>query len=161
MSALFGARDHTWLTALRTEHYPAERNRLDAHLTLFHHLPPSVAPELRSRLAQAARTRVPEARITGIMDLGRGTALRVSSPVLEDIREMLADAFHSLLTPQDCAPWRPHVTIQNKVEPMAAHTLQRSLSAGFKPRSLAISGLAAYYYRDGPWEVASRHPFRG
>lgn len=161
MSALFGARDHAWLTALRSEHYPPERNRLEAHLTLFHHLPPSVAAELRGRLAEAARARPPEATITGIMDLGRGTALIVSSPMLEDIRDALADAFHSLLTPQDRTPWRPHVTVQNKVEPMAARALQRSLSMGFKPRPLAISGLAAWYYRDGPWEVASCHPFRG
>ncbi|MGV3478558.1 MAG: 2'-5' RNA ligase family protein [Sphingobium sp.] len=161
MSALFGANDHARLTALRTAHYPAERNQLDAHLTLFHHLPPSVAPELRARLGEAARAPPPEATITGIMDLGRGTALAVFSPVLEDIREALADAFHSLLLPQDRAPWRPHVTIQNKVKPMAAHALQRSLSAVFKPRPLAISGLAAWHYRNGSWEVASRHPFRG
>ncbi|MBY8823039.1 2'-5' RNA ligase family protein [Sphingomonas colocasiae] len=143
VSALFGASDHARLTALRTEHYPAERNRLDAHLTLFHHLPPSVAPELRARLGEAARARPPEAMITGIMDLGRGTAYAVSSPPLEDIRDALADAFDPLLIPQDRAPWRPHVTIQNKVEPMAARALQRSLSAGFKPRPLTISGLAA------------------
>jgi len=95
------------------------------------------------------------------MDLGRGTALRIDSPGLEDIRERLADAFRGLLVPQDRAGWRPHVTIQNKVEPVEAKALQRSLSRDFRPSPLAISGLAAWRYRGGFWEALSRHPFRG
>jgi len=158
---LFGAEDRARLTALRAAHYPADRNRLDAHLTLFHHLPPSIEPELRTRLAEAVRVAAPPATIAGILDLGRGTALRVECPVLEAIRDRLADAFDTLLMPQDRAAWRPHVTIQNKVEPAVARALQRSLSAGFQRRPIMIAGLAAWHYRDGPWELASRHPFRG
>lgn len=161
MSALFGAEDHARLAALRTAHYPADRNRVDAHLTLFRHLPPSIEAELRARLADAARAPPPAAAIAGVVDLGGGTALRVDSPALAAIREDLADAFHASLTPQDRAPWRPHVTIQNKADPAAAHQLRRALSAGFRRRPLAIAGLAAWRYRDGRWELASRHPFRG
>jgi hypothetical protein len=81
-----------------------------AHLTLFHHLPPSVRSELDRRLADYAATPAPVAVIAGIMDLGGGTALRVESEGLEDIRYDLALALRGLLTPQDMAPWRPHVT---------------------------------------------------
>jgi 2'-5' RNA ligase len=95
------------------------------------------------------------------MDLGGGTALRIDSPKLEDIRERLADAFHRLLLPQDRAGWRPHVTIQNKVEPAAAKALQHALQRDFRPHPLTIAGLAAWRYRDGLWEALSRHPFRG
>ncbi|MGK3899645.1 hypothetical protein ABI062_15425, partial [Enterococcus faecium] len=55
VSALFGDRDFAWLDGLRRAHFPPERNVLPAHLTLFHHLPPSVEHELRALLAQAAR----------------------------------------------------------------------------------------------------------
>ena len=51
VSALFGAADFAWLDDLRKAHFPAEKNQLAAHLTLFHHLPPSIEPELKRRLA--------------------------------------------------------------------------------------------------------------
>lgn len=156
---MFGDADHARLTALRRAHYPPERNRLDAHLTLFHHLPPSILPELKTRLAAEGRARCPAARITGIIDLGGGTALRVESEALAEIRERLADAFEGLLMPQDRSGWRPHVTIQNRVAPAEAKALQRSLSQGFRPHPLSIAGLGAWYYRDGPWELAYRHMF--
>ena len=160
VTALFGAEDAAWLTGLRRRHFPPERNHLDAHLTLFHHIAPSLAPELKQRLvAETRRVAAPQARIGGIMSLGRGTAFRVESPGLEAIRARLADAFRGLLMPQDQAGWRPHVTIQNKVEPAAARAVKAELEAGFSPRPLAIAGLAAWRYRGGPWEAMSRHMF--
>jgi hypothetical protein len=149
------------LTSLRRAHYPAERNRLDAHLTLFHHLPPSIGGELKARLAEQGRGAPPPARVAGIIDLGRGTALRVDSAALEDMRAQLADVFGSLLSPQDRADWRPHVTIQNKVDQAEAKALQRALFRDFRPYPLVIAGLASWHYRDGLWEPLSRHPFRG
>jgi hypothetical protein len=95
-----------------------------------------------------------------VIDLGEGTALEVESRALEEIRADLADAFRGLLTPQDQAPWRPHVTIQNKVAPRAARALQQLLRAAFEPRPLAISGLAAWRYCDGPWEPIRSWSFR-
>jgi hypothetical protein len=99
--------------------------------------------------------------ITGIVDLGGGTALRVESEELARIREALADAFHGLLVPQDRAPWWPHVTIQNKVADKEAAAVQRRLRATFEPRPLAIRGLAAWRYLGGPWEPVREWPFRG
>jgi hypothetical protein len=64
-----------------------------------------------------------------------------------------------LLTPQDAAGWRPHVTIQNKVAPHEARALLRRLSQDFQPRRVAIGGLAIWRYRGGPWEPVSRHMF--
>jgi hypothetical protein len=146
---------------MRRAHYPAERNRVPAHLTLFHHLPPSVEGEVGRRLAVYAATPAPAATIAGIMDLGQGTALRVESEELEDIRYDLALALRGLLTPQDNAPWRPHVTVQNKVEPKEAKALQARLRAGFERRPLAIKGLALWRYLGGPWEPAKSWTFRG
>ncbi len=128
---------------------------------MFRHLPPSVEAELGRRLAAYAATPAPRAAIAGIMDLGEGTALRVESEELEDIRYDLALALRGLLTPQDMAPWQPHVTVQNKVEPKQARALQARLRAGFERRPLAVKGLAVWRYRDGPWEPARQFVFRG
>jgi hypothetical protein len=160
VSALFGPEDFAWLDGLRRTHFPPERNQLAAHLTLFHHLPPSLEPELRQRLIGATRhVAAPAASVAGLMKLGRGVALRIDAPGLQEIRHDLADAFAGLLTPQDAGGWRPHVTIQNKVEPAEARRLHDQLAVGFRPRPLRIAGIGVWRYRGGPWEPVSRHPF--
>ena len=158
---MFGDGDNGWLQQLRRDHYPPERNRVPAHLTLFRHLPPSAESELRRRLVGYAAAAAPRATIARILDLGGGTALAVDSEELEDIRHDLALALRGLLTPQDSAPWRAHVTIQNKVEPREAKRLQAELRATFRPRPLALKGLAIWRYLDGPWEPVKSYAFRG
>lgn len=160
VSALFGRDDFAWLDGLRRAHFPPARNQLAAHLTLFHHLPPSLEAELRHRLVAATRSSArPPARVTGIMSLGHGVALRIECDGLTVLRRDLAAAFAGLLTPQDQAGWRPHVTIQNKVPVAEAALLKEQLSAAFRPRSLAIVGVGIWRYRGGPWEQVSRHLF--
>jgi 2'-5' RNA ligase len=160
VTALFGRQDQAWFDALRREHFPPERNQLDAHLTLFHHLPPSAESELKHRLTQATRgLRAPTARAAGLMSLGRGVAFRIEAPALTAIRRDLCEAFSGLLTPQDAGGWRPHVTIQNKVSPSVAKLLLAALSREFRPRDVEITGLATWWYRGGPWEPLSRHMF--
>jgi 2'-5' RNA ligase len=161
VTATFGADDHGWLEGLRRRHFPPERNQVPAHLTLFHHLAPALGGELRTRLAEMARRPRPPALITGIMDLGRGTAFRVESEALEELRAELAEIFRGMLTPQDQAAWRPHVTIQNKVERREAVALQQELRATAMPRLLTIHGLASWRYLGGPWEPLRTYPFRG
>ena len=146
---------------MRRAHYPPELNRVPVHLTLFRHLPPSLEPELGRRLGDHAAAPPPRARILGVMDLGEGTAFHVGSEALEDIRRDLAEAFRGLLMPQDQAPWRPHVTVQNKVARRDAIALQKQLQVGLFPRPLAIRGLASWRYLDGPWEPVRAYPFRG
>ncbi|MDQ0250490.1 hypothetical protein J2W22_002554 [Sphingomonas kyeonggiensis] len=160
VTALLGRQDQAWFNALRREHYPPERNVLDAHLTLFHQLPPSVADELKHRLSVETRgVRAPRAKVTGLMSLGGGVAYRIEAPELVAIREGLLDAFAGLLTPQDAGRWRPHVTIQNKVRPVLAKAVLTALSRDFVPREVEIAGLASWHYRGGPWEAHSRHMF--
>jgi hypothetical protein len=145
---------------LRRTHYPPERNRVPAHLTLFRQLPPSLEGELATRLARAAAAPPPRATIAGIMDLGEGTAFRIESEDLVAVRAELAGAFHGLLMPQDQAPWRPHVTLQNKVPPREARALQQQLGATFEPRPLAIRALAAWRYLNGSWDPIREWAFR-
>jgi hypothetical protein len=160
VTALLGRQEQGWLDGLRREHYPPERNVLPAHLTLFHHLPPSAEDELKRRLSEATRgQRAPVAKVAGLMSLGRGVAVRIESPGLTAIRRDLCEAFAGLLTPQDAGGWRPHVTIQNKVAPSMAKLLLGALGKDFRARDVEIAGLAAWWYRGGPWEPISRHMF--
>ena len=162
VTALFGRADQAFFDAKRAAHFPPERNQLAAHLTMFHHLPPSLAPELRQRLVAETRgVAAPRARLADVMSLGRGVAYRIESEELAAIRARLAMAFSGLLTPQDAGGWRAHVTVQNKVESAVAKALLAELRAGFRPRPVAIAGLAAWWYRGGPWEILSKHPFAG
>jgi hypothetical protein len=162
ITAKMGPTDQAWANALRTRYFPADRNYLDAHITLFHHLPPANLPEIKSRLALlASENAPPHALLSEVMLLGRGVAYRVQCSELLSMREELARAFSSLLIPQDQNKPQLHITVQNKVEPAAAKALHTELSAAFQPRSLSIAGLSAYYYRSGPWEPIQSWSFRG
>ena len=157
--AELGKADFAWLDALRRRHYPPDRNRVPAHLTLFRSIAPSAEEEVRRSLARAAKGEAPDARISGVIDLDSGAALRVESPELEETRAELADEFHGLLTSQDMGRWTPHVTIQNKAEPREARALVRALRSNFEPRPLTIVGLELVRYAGGPWEPLARWRF--
>lgn len=161
VTGTMGAADQRRFDALRTAHFPPERNVLAAHITLFHQLPPSVLGELRQVMgAIAADTPAPRATLAGVYSLGRGVAFRIDSPALLAIRARIADRFHGLLGAQDRGTPRLHITVQNKVPPEAARALLAALAAEFRPRPLAIAGLAAFHYRGGPWEPAFAMKFR-
>jgi len=161
VTAEIAPADLSWLNQLRRAHYPAERNQLPAHLTVFHALPPSAETEMRTRLSALAKQLAPKAWIEGLMDLGGGVAFRVVSPDLDRIRNELGRDLHGLLGAQDSGGWRPHITIQNKVAPKIARALIASLEREFRPRALAIGGLGLHRYLGGPWEKVAVYPFRG
>ena len=146
VTALFEAEDFAWLEALRRAHFPADRNQVPAHLTLFQHSPPRGSGPTFSL-----------ARVAGLMKLEQGVAFRIDSPGLEEVRAHIGEAFVPMLTPADRAPWRPHVTIQNKVLPQEAAALHQALAADFRARSVGIAGLSTWRYRGGPWEPIARY----
>ena len=47
VTADFATSDFAWLEGLRRAHYPAELNRVPAHLTMFQGLPPSAIAEVK------------------------------------------------------------------------------------------------------------------
>ena len=162
VTALFGRQDTAFFDAMRREHFPAERNQLAAHLTMFHHLSPSIEGELKHRLIEETRgVRAAQARVAGLFSLGRGVAYRIVSPSLDAIRRKVADNFHGSLSAQDAQGWRPHVTIMNKAKPSDAKALLDELQGSFQPRPLAITGLALHRYLGGPWEKLGSWSFRG
>ena len=161
VTAELGAADFAWLDGLRCAHYPAERNQVPAHLTLFRTLPPSAEAEVREVLRSACARPPPAAFVAGVMDLGGGVAFRVASDQLDLLRDELADRLHGLLTSQDSAGWSAHVTIQNKVEPRVARALVKSLGSEHLRRPLRIIGLGLHRYLGGKWETLRVYAFRG
>lgn len=150
-----------WTDALRRRHYPPERNRLRAHVTLFHALPPAVEAELVQILRDLSRRQPPEARITGLMKLARGTALAIDSPAMVELHHLIAGRMHGLLTQQDTRPLRLHVTIQNKVTMAAARALQAELEPVIRPVEFRFRGFGLYAWEHGLWREIRVISFRG
>lgn len=161
ITALLGGADFGWLDRQRHACYPPDRNVLSAHLTLFRHLPPSALDEVKGRIKAICAGPRPSASLTDVLLFEQGVAYRVESPALMEIWHELADALSGILTPQDLAVPRLHVTIQNKVTPREARALAEHLRKGFSPRPLVVSGLVLWRYRGGPWDAAARFCFRG
>ncbi|WP_128892340.1 2'-5' RNA ligase family protein [Erythrobacter sp. HKB08] len=151
-----------WATGLRRQHFPPERNYLDAHVTLFHALPRQYEREVRDCLSDIARETPPvDGHLEGIMSLGRGTALRLHSEGMIAVWREMTRRFHGLLTAQDQHKPRLHVTIQNKVSGAEAKALQAQLEGTIEPRDFQFRGLSLYIYRGGPWEFLHTYAFRG
>lgn len=148
--------------ALRRAHYPAALNRVPAHISLFHHLPGRELDAVKRRLkAVCAEVPRPEVAVTGLRSLGRGVALKLQAPLLEDVRAELAAGWNTLLIPQDRAGYRPHLTIQNKVTPAEAGATLKALEASFVPFTTRAVAIAIWRYLDGPWEALGQVAFRG
>ena len=153
---------HRRYTDLRTQHFPPERNYLEAHVTLFHALPAQCEDEARRYLARLVGEVPPIAgQVEGLMSLGGGTAIKLTSPDLLALRDEIAEYFRGMLTQQDQHRPRLHVTIQNKVTSKEAKALQAQLSGLIEPRGFTFTGLSLYAYRGGPWEFLRRFAFRG
>jgi hypothetical protein len=144
--------------ALRSAHFPPSRLLVGAHVTLFHALPNDlhVVQAVETEAALIAPFPV---SVTGLRFLGRGVAFALESARLHGLRTRLQERWTTRLTPQDRQAWRPHVTIQNKVEPAVAKELHAALSAAFVPYTITATGLALWRYRNGPWDSAGLFPF--
>ena len=162
VTAMLGRGDATRLTQERTAYFPPERNYLDAHLTMFHAIPPSCEAEAVSLLTRIANDcKPPRARLSELISLGKGVAHKVESDELRRIRDLIADHFHGMLSAQDSGLWRPHITIQNKVKPFEAKALLDEKRVSFEPRPLELAGLELHRYLGGPWELIKQARFRG
>ena len=146
---------------MRRKHFPPERNKVRAHVTLFHALPPSVYDEVRRMLAELAGEPPPPARIVGLMPLAGGTAFHIVSPALDALHVEMVERLHGVLSAQDRAGRKWHVTVQNKVSAAEAKALQAELSDAWRPGAFAFAGLSLHRFRDGRWADAGTWPFRG
>ena len=159
MTAQLDAQSAQTLEALRQRYFPAELNRVPAHLTLFHHLPGEDLRTISERVAAlCGGHRALPFSIGGTRFLGRGVAFEVTCPPLVALREALAADWRDRLTAQDRQGYKPHVTIQNKVTPTEARTTQERL-LDVLPIDGELRGLQLWHYRGGPWDEAGRFRF--
>jgi 2'-5' RNA ligase len=144
----------------RRRHFPADRNHIPAHLTLFHHLPgerlQEIEPVLESTAAASTTFRM---RVTGLRFLGFGSAYQIDSEDLSGLRSGLASEWRDHLKRQDAQPFRPHITIQNKVDAADAKALYAALFATFEAFDVTATGLLLWRYRGGPWELVREFRF--
>ena len=161
LSLALAPDDQARLDRLRAAHFPPQRNFLAAHVTMFHHLPGDRLDAIAADLAAAAAdTAAFTVRVARLQSLGRGVALALEADPLLRLRTALARKWADRLTAQDSQGYRPHVTIQNKVDPAVAKALLHELSKGFSPWEVAATGLSLWHYRGGPWEAAGSYAFK-
>lgn len=146
--------------ALRREYFPAERNFLAAHVTLFHHLPGENLESICRDISEIRnQTKVFPLEFTRWRFLGKGSAMTIESPGLISLRTQLAKLWSADLTAQDRQKFQPHITVQNKVAPDEARTLYEKLSADWRIRSGAAKGLALWHYVAPRWNLEKEFSF--
>ena len=161
LSLTLAPEDQARLDRLRAAHFPPQRNFLAAHVTIFHHLPGAQLEHIAADLAGiAAETSAFTVRVARLQSLGRGVALALEADPLLRLRAALARKWSDRLTAQDSQGYRPHVTVQNKVDPAVAKALLHELSKSFAPWEIIATGLSLWHYRGGPWESAGSYPFK-
>jgi 2'-5' RNA ligase len=144
---------------LRRLYFPAERNLISAHLTLFHKLPDDEVTHEVLREAAQVTAEFPLVALA-IRSIGRGVAVFFQAKEITVLHAALSSVFRPDLTPQDSQRFQPHIVVQNKVD---AETVKRTLSqlrvdSIVEPRAI---GLTVWRYLDGPWEHLYDLPFRG
>lgn len=145
----------------RTKYFPPKINYLGAHLTLFHALPGGEEAAISEHLAAVAAGQpgpLPLA-VTGLKFMGRGVMYTLANPDLPTLHRRLQQQWQPWLTAQDQQGLRPHITVQNKVEPAVARALLAELEATFQPFDVQGTGLALWAYRGGPWELRRQVAF--
>ena len=154
------AESFAFFDALRQKNFPAERNFLKAHVTMFHHLPGVQKAKIEADLREvSAQHKSFELRFPKPRFLGRGTAFEIKSGELNDLREELKKRWNEWLTNQDRQKFKPHITVQNKVAPEIARSFFDEISAAQSPRNGAGIGLQLWHYLGGPWKLAEEFSF--
>lgn len=148
-----------FFTALRKKYFPPERNYIDAHLTLFHHLTGDRVSIMQTIRAAALQQPVVTLQVTDIVSIGNGVAYRIDNPELQSLHHHLQQHWNDMLTAQDRQRLRPHITVQNKVPAPVAKNLLYELKATFSPFTFYGTGLSVWEYLGGPWKLVETFDF--
>jgi 2'-5' RNA ligase len=142
----------TFFNNLRQKYFPAERNFLNAHLTLFHHLLPS-EESIKEYLQSLAVTQLTiTLKVVDVVSIGKGVAYKIESNELLQVHKQLQQRWEQWLIPQDKQKLWPHVTVQNKVRPDIAKETLNLLKPSFVSFNAYGVGLDLWEYNNGPWQ---------
>ncbi|MFD1257635.1 2'-5' RNA ligase family protein [Mucilaginibacter terrae] len=159
LTLMLDANSQFFFNTLRKQHFPPERNYLDAHLTLFHHLPAN-EPQLIEDIAIASQNYTAmQLNVTEIKSIGNGVAYKIKCDKLLNLHQKMQQQWAKWLIPQDRQKLWPHITIQNKVEPNLAKSLKEELEQSFEPFTATGTGLSLYEYVGGPWNFIHNYKF--
>lgn len=143
----------TFFNQLREQYFPPERNHLEAHLTLFHHLPGDEREGISAHLSGVAREYTTlHLAASEVKTIGRGVAYKLENKSLMQLHRQLAKQWQDWLTPQDRQKLWPHITVQNKVDSAKARRVHEKLATGFEPFTVYGTGLKLWAYQNGPWK---------
>ena len=148
-----------FFTTQRTTYFPKHINYLDAHLTLFHALPPG-EPLIDEILKTICQRNPFQLEVTGLKNIGNGVAYSAVSAELQIMHLALQKKFDAFLIGKDRQKLWPHITVQNKVTAFKAQQLFEKLSSDFIPFSIEAIGISSWYYMGGPWEFIEYFPFK-
>ncbi len=155
------AESFAFFDELRQTHFPAERNFLAAHLTMFHNLPGQYQEKIENDLQNLCDHFKPlPLHFPKWRFLGKGAAVEVESGALLNLRGELKHQFDEWLTNQDRQKFKPHITVQNKVAPDIARDLFDELSANWSGRTGTGIGIELWHYLNGPWKLANEFVFK-
>ena len=158
----FDSRSFARLAPLRELHFPAARNFLPVHVTLFQQLPDAELSRLLGDLAQISGRTPPAAfRATRIFNFSGGAAVDLTCPPAMEVQDDLRRSWSGIITDSDDRARKLHVTIQNKVDRKTARATQSRLRDGFTPWEGLFDRLLLWHYRGGPWERAATFPLTG
>src|SRR5882757_2508364 len=141
----------TRLDMMRRRHFPPDVNFLPAHLTLVHALADEQVARLRIAHPNLIGQSIPLQFVRPIL-IGRGVAIEVARSGLSDLHGRMIEALGYGLTRQDRQPFRPHVTIQDKVTRAQARATFSEVSNDFSPWPGHGIGLDVWRYLGGSWE---------
>ncbi len=159
LTALLGQDAFAILDGLRRRHFPEQLNKVPAHISLFHHLPGGEVDRIVAAVTERCRRRRPlDLAPRGLRFLGRGVAIMYEAQDLLSLHAELSLEWAPWLTPQDRQPFKPHVTIQNKVAADEARTLFEAMETALLP-TCRVEGVAIWRYLGGPWQAVTICPF--
>ena len=137
---------------LRRTHFPSERDRVPAHVMLFHRFDAEHDSTLRRDLTNEAATHSPfDLRVEPPRSIGTGVVYDLVAEELAELHGRLAAAWRPWLVPQDRERFRPHVVVQNKVDGATARATLARLRLAFVPFPVRAIGFRLWTYRSGTW----------
>lgn len=157
---------HRPVTALREKYFPAHLNRTPAHLTMFHALPGSHMSSIVAAIEKECQDLVPFRLATGsLFRMRRGVGINAGegSRPARLLHQELQQRWAGVLSEQDRQVWRPHWTIQNKVNDAAVvEGTMREMDQGFQGAEGVAEGCVLWRYeRGGEWRFERMFEFGG
>ncbi|KAK5113827.1 hypothetical protein LTR62_003211 [Meristemomyces frigidus] len=161
---------HDRMTAWRKQYFPAQLNKLEAHLTLFHALPASKFPSSILPALRAIAASTPPFPICARKPfrLRRGIALSIprneGAAKIQGVHRALLGQWRGegWLSEQDSGGMRAHYTIMNKADDEGQVLIAfEEVSRAFRPDEGRAEGLGLWRYERGFWRWEEGFAFTG